>query len=243
MRQSHAPTRIPQELGGADGIGLRRLPPAAGAGRRLPGPALRLRPGRRRLGPDQLLRPEGQHPRRAGDQPLGRERRDPPGRQHPLRPVRRQRGVLREVPRPHAGHQRRGRADELPHGGNRSQLERTELRGLSGHDRGPGRARGARPSGQLRELRGVLGNRGPHPLHPARQPGPVALDRLPARRGGVAGRRLARGQRLLLGSGLGRDETAAHRDRAAPGQRGGHPARRVAPTGSLPGRLRLERGA
>ena len=39
-------------------------------GRRLQRQALRLRPGGRRLGPDELLRPEGEHRRRAGDQPL-----------------------------------------------------------------------------------------------------------------------------------------------------------------------------
>ena len=44
--------------------------------------------GRRRVGSDELLRPQGQHPRRAGHQPLGRERRGAPDWTHPLRPLR-----------------------------------------------------------------------------------------------------------------------------------------------------------
>ena len=47
------------------------LPPAPGARRRLQRQAVRLRAGGRRLGSDELLRSEGEHPGRAGDQPLG----------------------------------------------------------------------------------------------------------------------------------------------------------------------------
>ena len=181
--------------------------------------------GRRRVGPHELLRPQGQHSGRARHQPLGRGRRSTPGRQHPLCALCPQFGVLREVPPPDARHQRGGCADELPHRGHRAQLERTQLRGLSDDDRAPRCALRAGPAGSLPELRRILRNRRRYPLHAHRQRGLDARNRLP---GGGHVRRA-----VLVGGG-----TVPGRDGGTARVRGDAVARRRAPPRVLPLRVR-----
>ena len=165
--------------------------------------ALRLRPGRWRLGSHQLLRPQGQYPGREGHQPLGGDRRGPPSRQHPVCPLRRQPSVLREVSPHDAGHQRRRRPDERALGRHRAQLERAKLRGLSDAGRALRRPLCADASGALSQLRRLLEHRWPDPLHPPRRSASAARDRLSRRRHGV----------VLQRRGLGGDGVASGRRR------------------------------
>ena len=118
---------------GATAAGFRL--PLAQRGR-LQRQAVRVRASGRRLGPDQLLRPEGKHAGRARHQPLGGARRDPASGQHRgMRPLPGTRRFLRRhyrnmlvingVDAQTNSHTRRHRA----------QLERAELRRVSDDER------------------------------------------------------------------------------------------------------------
>ena len=164
----------------AVGAAAHRFRPAAGSRVGLSRQALRLRAGGWRLGPHELLRPQGQHP---GEPVINHWAERDEVRQAggiPYAPFARNAAFFDKYHRPDAGHQRGGRADELAHGGHRAQLERAQLRGVPDAHRAARRALCAGVAGSVPELRGVLGDLGPHPLHPHQRCGPAALHRHPA---------------------------------------------------------------
>ena len=164
-------------------LGRRRgrgLSPAPGPRRRPPRQALRFCPGRRGMGPDELLRPEGQHARRAGHQPLGE------------RDEIRQAGNIAYAPfaRNAAFFEKYHRRMLVINGVDAQTNSHTVgvVHNWSGRNSegyptttAPSRiALRPRSADPVPELRRVLQHRRSRPIHPHRQCGPAARDRAPA---------------------------------------------------------------
>ena len=119
--------------------------------------------------------------------------------------------LFEKVLRPHAGDQRGGCTDQLAYGGDRAQLERSQLGRLPGDERALGGALRPGSTGGVPELRRLFGHRRRGALYAAEQRGPAAQHR-------AAGREQRRsGAALHERSGLDGGTCAAGAGRGAPG--------------------------